>query len=134
MGHTNITQEKKLAIAEAYVSGEKTIKDIVITYGLTSSDHLYAILKEQGVSKKRAFTPRALKPTCKHCGHKNPSGAMFCNMCGKSLKTEEEIIIDNLLMARAKALKYVPDTVKSEVDKWLVDAANLLKAKCGISK
>ena len=53
-------------------------------------------------------------------------------MCGKSLKTEEEKIIDGLMDARGKLLQYAPDGLKKDADAQIMRAVKLLKEKCGV--
>lgn len=90
------------------------------------------ILIEAGVQMRPAKGGWAYSnPVCS-CGHKNPRGSKFCNMCGKSLKTEEEKIIDGLLDARATVLQFTPDGLKKDADAQIMRAVKLLKEKCGV--
>lgn len=123
---SKITPEVELEIVEKYRAGEnsQTIRD---AYHL-DGDRMYNILAKHGIEPRR---PRRKKRHC-DCGAVMPSEAKFCYMCGKNLKTDEEIIIDNLLSARTTCLKYVPDAQRTVADKQIMAAVNLLKEKCGV--
>ena len=92
---TILSKEQKQALLDRYMSGEN-MKALCAEYGVDHSSG-YAWLKEAGLSTKRKMSKRVVKKVCWKCGHaeSNPN-ALFCSMCGSKLKTETDLLIDNL--------------------------------------
>lgn len=127
---SKLTPEIELEIAEKYRAGEKA-HDIQFTYNIGGKD-MYEILAKHGVEKRRPNRKPAMKKRHCDCGAVMPGEAKFCYMCGSSLKTDEEIIIDNLLKARAKCLSQCTAGIRNDVDTAIMAAVELLKEKCGV--
>lgn len=131
---SKITPEIELEVIERYTKGEEKVTSIAGSYGFDPKN-IYDILKKHGIGLRKpnrsSGKPRSKKRHC-DCGVTMPAEAKYCYMCGKSLKTDEEIIIDGLLFARGKAVQHVPAGIKSDVDRKIMAAVNLLKEKCGV--
>ena len=120
-----------LALMMVDYEGGMSINEVRNKYGM-SYNTTRRILIEAGVQMRPPNGGWAnSNPVCS-CGHANPTGSKFCNMCGKSLKTEEEKIIDGLMDARGKLLQYAPDGLKKDADARIMRAVKLLKEKCGV--
>lgn len=130
---SKLTPEIELEIVEAY-KGNAKIKEIEEMFGICNQS-IYGVLRRQGVGinnpNRSSGVKRRKKRYC-DCGAVMPPEAKFCHMCGKSLKTDEEIIIDNLLNARAKCLAQCTAGIRSDVDNAIMAAVKLLKEKCGV--
>ncbi|MBR5874840.1 MAG: hypothetical protein IKY90_08940 [Oscillospiraceae bacterium] len=130
---SKITPEMEKEIVETYRNNVK-IKEMEEMFGI-SNQTIYGVLRRQGVGinnpKLSSGKKRTKKRRCE-CGAVMPGEAKFCHMCGKSLKTDEEIIIDNLLKARAKCLSQCTAGIRSDVDSAIMAAVELLKVKCGV--
>lgn len=126
-----VVNSETLALMMVDYEGGMNLRDVGDKYGM-SNGTARRILEEAGVEIKAARGGRAFSnPVCV-CGYKNPHGSKFCCMCGKSLKSEEEKIIDGLLDARGKLLQYAPDSIRKETDSQIMRAVKLLKEKCGV--
>ena len=130
---SKLTPEIELEIVEAYQSG-MNIKEMEELFDMCNQS-IYNVLNRQGIERrapqKKSGVKRRKKRYC-DCGAVMPPEAKFCHMCGKSLKTDEEIIIDNLLNARAKCLAQCTAGIRSDVDNAIMAAVKLLKEKCGV--
>lgn len=124
------TAEQKADIVAMYKQGMST-KDILGRHNINSPSTIYTVLKEMGVEWEKAG-PRAKFKKCSCGNNKNSLDAKYCFMCGRLLLSEEEQAIDKLFMARAKIIRYVPETQRAEVDKDITDAINILKIKLNI--
>ena len=126
-----VVNSETLALMMVDYEGGMNLRDAGEKYGMCGNT-ARRILAEAGVEIKESRGGWAnSNPICS-CGHKNPAGSKFCNMCGKSLKTEEEKIIDGLLDARATVLQFTPDGLKKDADAQIMRAVKLLKEKCGV--
>lgn len=124
------TDEQEQLIIGKYKGGVP-MKEITAEFECTDS-LIYSILARNNVYTPRKNQGTRRKPVCKHCGEKNPVGAKFCCMCGKSLKTQQELVLDGLMEARAKCLQHIPAGIRSDVDSKILAAVELLKVTFNI--
>ena len=130
---SKLTPEMEVEIAKVYRDNMK-IKEMEELFGI-SNQTIYGVLRRQGVEINNPKLSSGKKRTKKRhcdCGATMPGEAKFCYMCGKSLKTDEEIIIDNLLSARGKCLSQCSAGIRADIDSAIMAAVELLKAKCGV--
>lgn len=130
----NVQQE----IVVAYQGGEPT-KAIMERYGIPNHPALYKILDDWKIERRNPSNgggknkKSVKKATCK-CGHINPVGSKYCNQCGASLKTEEELILEGLLNARGKCLRYVNQGIRADVDAQIMAAVELIRKTFNIKE
>lgn len=120
-----------LAMMIVDYEGGMTLKQVSDKYNMAART-ARRFLEEGGCTIRQGTWEDCRRKFKCDCGHANPTGSKFCNMCGKSLKTEEEKIIDGLLDARATVLQLTPDGLKKDADAQIMRAVKLLKEKCGV--
>jgi hypothetical protein len=123
------TKEQKADIAEMYKQG-MSLAEIQRRHDIHSPSTVYTVLKDMGIEWE-TYNSKSSHKKCS-CGNKNPKNARYCCMCGHILLTDEEIIIENLLKARATATQFVPSNKTEEVDQQIMEAVKLLKIKCKV--
>lgn len=131
---SKITPQIEQEIVERYTRGKEKVTSIARDFDIDTHT-MYNVLKKHGIelrSPNRATGRQRSKKRHCECGAVMPAEAKFCHMCGKELKTAEELIIDNLLFARSKALQHVPTGIRTDVDEKIMRAVELLKEKCGV--
>ena len=64
---------------------------------------------------------------CSKCDKEFNSEFAFCPWCGEKAKTPGELIMDGLLSARAKCMNYIPNGMRTSVDKQFVDTINYMR-------
>ncbi len=110
---TFLSNEEKQELIDRYLNGEN-MKALCIAYDIDLSTG-YMWLRKAGLSTKRKAGKRVAKKVCWKCGHaeSNPQ-AVFCSMCGSKLKTEADLLIDNLHYI-SKLTQFLPQTTRDEV-------------------
>lgn len=126
-----VVNSETLALMMVDYEGGMNLRKVADKYGMAINT-ARRILEEAGVEIKAARGGRAFSNPICVCGHKNPHGSKFCCMCGKSLKSKEEKIIDGLLDARGRLIQYAPESIRKEADSQIMRAVKLLKGKCRV--
>lgn len=62
---------------------------------------------------------------CKNA--QNDVDAEYCKLCGAKLKTENQILADEVLWVRSDIMKFVPENSRKNVDTILLKAADLIE-------
>ena len=124
---TNVEQE----IVLMYENG-RTLSAIKERYNIVSDATVYKVLDKWQTPRRKpdnkgGRNKLAVKRMKCSCGHQNPTNSKFCNQCGKTLKTHEEIVLDGLLNARSKCLRYVNQGIRDDVDAQIMAAVELIK-------
>lgn len=120
-----------LAMMIVDYEGGMTLKQVSDKYNMAART-ARRLLEEGGCTIRQGTWEDCRRKFKCDCGHANPTGSKYCNMCGKSLKTEKEKIIDGLLVARTTVLQFTPDGLKKDADAQIMRAVKLLKEKCGV--
>ena len=122
---SKLNQTDKQGIYEAYMSGMR-VTDIAEMYGVNTSTASH-------VAKVMGATPRRPKvkhdaaqkvcPTCKKTIE--VKGAKFCCFCGADIRSPRELLIARIEAGMPK-LKYLPDDIRDDMHKLLLDIRNEL--------
>lgn len=109
---TFLSNEEKQELIDRYKNGEN-IKDLCAEYDIDLSTG-YMWLRKAGVSTKRKMGKRVAKKVCRKCGHaeSNPK-ACFCSMCGSKMKTEADLLIDDLHYI-AELTQFLPQSTRDK--------------------
>lgn len=113
------TEEIKMELVERYADGER-MKDLCAEYKVDITT-AYKWLKAYGVEcqmphkQHKVNGKRSTKRTCPKCGNAdNNTKAQFCYLCGAKLKTETEMLIDELSHIRGLT-QYLPQAMRDRV-------------------
>lgn len=91
----NLSEETKKDICQAYKNGEKC-KTICKMFGI-STGTLHRILEIYEVPQRKPNSEKKDTKKCRYCGASiTQKGALYCCMCASSLRTEKEIIVDEM--------------------------------------
>ena len=126
MGTTILNDRQKKELLDRYLNGEK-MKDLSAEYGADLSA-CYKWLKQAGLKTKKNMGKRVTKKVCWKCGNKdNSSNALFCCMCGAKLKTEADLMIDDLHYI-AELTQFLPQSTRDRVIETVNRTMNYIKA------
>ena len=137
---------KAREIAEMFAINQQTVYNVLAKHGIKPNG-------KGGVKKKSEIEKRTARPhivfvsedkpekesvqeaysvpivevkKCTKCNKDVNAEYSFCPFCGEKMKTPGELILDGLRSARVKAMQFCPDSVRKQVDKQLMDAAEYL--------
>ena len=121
---TILSERKKRELVERYNAGEK-MKELCAEYGVDLSTG-YNWSRAAG-GKTRVKTSRGSLKICWKCGAKasNPN-ALFCCMCGAKLKTEADLMIDDLHYI-AELTQFLPQSTRDRVIETVNRTMNFIK-------
>lgn len=125
------TEEIKMELVERYAEGER-MKDLCAEYKVDLSA-AYKWLKAYGVDCQNPHKThkgngrRSSKRTCPKCGNAdNNVKAQYCYICGAKLKTEAELLIDELSWMRGLT-QYLPQAMRDRALLTINKSINYIK-------
>lgn len=120
-----MNKERKQAIYEAYINGDK-IKDIAKRFGVTNS-YISQVAKKMGAPARQGMPPRGGKKTCPKCHRKiEVKDAKFCCFCGADIRSAKDILIERVRKA-SELISFLPAHAQDELRDVICDVIAELK-------
>ena len=128
MGHKWITEQTRQAILEDYALGKLTCNEIAAKHGV-SRQSVSNIAVRAGISlrgSKRSKTEHKER-VCAKCKKKiDVEGARFCPYCGSDVRTDNEILAEQLIHL-AHLAPLLPESKRDDLVQTVNKAANKIK-------